>query len=68
MFYGMFTAIELVYMYGGVIIEQVDQIVRSVYFLKLQLQLVAVGGSYCEVVSKWDQRLVWLHEKEVLIA
>ena len=68
MFYGMFTAIELVYMYGGVIIEQVDQIVRSVYFLKLQLQLVAVGGSYREVVSKWDQRLVWLHEKEVLIA
>ena len=68
MFYGMFTTIELVYMYGGFIIEQVDQIVRSVYFLKLQLQLVAVGGSYREVVSKWDQRLVWLHEKEVLIA
>ena len=54
MFYGMFTAIELVYMYGRFIIEQVDQIVRSVYFLKLQLQLVAVGGSYREVVSKWD--------------
>ncbi len=68
MLYSLLAGVELVDVDGGLVVEEIDNIVYLVELLELKLKIVAIGGCYREVVSKWNQRLVLLHQEEILIA